>query len=371
MTEQENIKEEPSRTEADLRVKDSDFGELFKLCFPAERKWNQWYLSRPPAADSVRLGLYSESRLVAALELRRYRFRIRPGVEINASYIFGAMTHPSYRGRGFMKKLMKEALEYSRNRGDDLCVLIPADKSLYFFYGNLGFGSAFYFDEKRYVDIHQFGVQKDEREAYVQAQVDYSFFSSLEDTLHCGIIHNEEQFGELRAEMAQTGGMIEGIVSADGMPVALAAYISKGEELRVRLLLARSEEAAEALLGLIKSRHPNVSTVVEDLPSDRKAMLRVRGMARIICPERFFGEYCRQVREIKQVIRLRDSLMPENSGVYRLENGECTVLGATENIRPTLDTDVGTLTSIIFSSEEMGKIFNLPTRRPFIALMLD
>lgn len=81
------------------------------------------------------------------------------------------------------------------------------------------------------------------------------------------------------------------------------------------------------------------------------------------------------------LIRVHDTILPENEHVYRLRKGQCVIDDEAiahvahpndlDGSRLALDVPVNVLTSIVFSSEKIGDIFNLSTRRPFISLMLD
>ena len=61
---------------------------------------------------------------------------------------------------------------------------------------------------------------------------------------------------------------------------------------------------------------------------------------------------------------------PENDGYYAISKGNCS-LSACSDRRPDLDVDVEVLASVLFSSAGAGEIFDLPTSRYYMALMLD
>lgn len=55
------------------------------------------------------------------------------------SYVYGVATLPKHRGKGYSRKLMKEALEMLTADGQDFAVLYPAEESLQEFYAQQGF----------------------------------------------------------------------------------------------------------------------------------------------------------------------------------------------------------------------------------------
>ena len=55
------------------------------------------------------------------------------------SYVYGVATLPKHRGKGYSRKLMKEALEMLNKEGQDFAVLYPAEEELQNFYAMQGF----------------------------------------------------------------------------------------------------------------------------------------------------------------------------------------------------------------------------------------
>lgn len=67
------------------------------------------------------------------------------GKTYKGKYLYAAATHPDYRSRGLMGKLINEALTYCENAWDiDFISLVPANDGLYGYYGKFGFKEAFY-----------------------------------------------------------------------------------------------------------------------------------------------------------------------------------------------------------------------------------
>jgi GNAT superfamily N-acetyltransferase len=62
----------------------------------------------------------------------------------SAKYLYAAQTHPGFRKRGFMSKLIKSSADYYKANGTDFIFLCPASEHLYDYYGKLGFFTAFY-----------------------------------------------------------------------------------------------------------------------------------------------------------------------------------------------------------------------------------
>ncbi|MGN0569411.1 MAG: GNAT family N-acetyltransferase [Candidatus Fimenecus sp.] len=53
--------------------------------------------------------------------------------------VYCAMTSPEYRGKGYMKSLLDFSYTHCKDNGFDFLILIPAEKSLFDYYGKCGF----------------------------------------------------------------------------------------------------------------------------------------------------------------------------------------------------------------------------------------
>lgn len=59
--------------------------------------------------------------------------------EYNGKCVYCAMTKYSARGKGYMKKLLDFSYDYCKEKGFDFLFLVPAEKSLFNYYGTCGF----------------------------------------------------------------------------------------------------------------------------------------------------------------------------------------------------------------------------------------
>jgi GNAT superfamily N-acetyltransferase len=66
-----------------------------------------------------------------------------PNAPIKAAYVYGVVTLPEYRGRGYSTVLLEYADTVLIKAGYQAAVLVPASESLFGFYGNRGYETAF------------------------------------------------------------------------------------------------------------------------------------------------------------------------------------------------------------------------------------
>lgn len=86
---------------------------------------------------------YHENRIIAAILCIGYEFQIlaKEGAreKIKGMYLCGLATHPDWRRKGIMSRLMDEAEKAARKRGYNMTFLIPADDYLRLYYERKGY----------------------------------------------------------------------------------------------------------------------------------------------------------------------------------------------------------------------------------------
>ncbi len=137
-----------------MKTKRDKVKAIFDEAFHDDPTWNNWYFSHVFDEEDALL-LMRGGNAVSTLMLQRYLFRYC-GADVPMSYIYGAATVESARGKGCMTELMTMALKESYERGDYFSSLVPAHHNLYFYYDKFGFATTVYFDAMRYTAVHKF-----------------------------------------------------------------------------------------------------------------------------------------------------------------------------------------------------------------------
>lgn len=73
--------------------------------------------------------------------------------QYQGAYVYAVATKPEYRGKGIMKRMEQKAVEVSKQAGLQFLCLVPQTKSLYKMYEKIGYKTAFYLSEKRYIPL--------------------------------------------------------------------------------------------------------------------------------------------------------------------------------------------------------------------------
>ncbi|MDE6207117.1 MAG: GNAT family N-acetyltransferase [Muribaculaceae bacterium] len=346
-------------------MKRKAFQEIFVSSFSDPEAWRRWVFDEVVGSDEqIEVLADGQGKAVAALLRQPYAFSYF-SEELPSEYISCVATRPEARGKGLASQLMVNALRGARKAGAAMCSLIPARDHLYFFYRNFGFATVFYVDREHYIAEHCFGPGSGE-----VVEPSYEIFHALEERLGTAVMHSVTDYAHILQDMAIDGG--DCVVAArDGDNLAMLFAVSDSNSVTVKSLLANSPEVAETALCELQRRLPGRKVTVNEPPmSGVRAYLRAYGMARILDAKAFLDVLASRHKRLVYTIRLTDRLLPENSGLYHIAGGKC--VRDDSNAGPyDLDVTPEVLAEILMSAPEIGSIFNLPARRPYMALMLD
>lgn len=352
-------------------MKKAQFESIYASAFADSARWRRWFVNEvvtDKADDDIFIVTDSSGRPAASALLKYYGFAYA-GTVLPSGYISCVATRPEARTRGLASQAVGEALADARRRGYAFCELIPANRSLYAFYSRFGFADGFYADEERYTSLHDFSGG-----AGMPVEPTYALFHEVESRIGCGVLHDETDFRHIMTDLEfESGHSVVFIRNGEDAACLFAAWDASRPDssVTVRSLIADNEETALEALSILRAEVGERHFSVWRPPfSGLKAHLRIRGMARIVSPSLVLGALAAAHPSLRTDMRLHDALFPENNGYYRLSDGRCTV-GKESGRRPDIDVSVPVLTSILFSAEKTGDIFGLPTRRPYMALMLD
>jgi len=123
---------------------------MWKLCFSDTERFIRFYFDKVYANDETLV--YTENDVpVASLQMIPYRIKTGDSY-FWGGYISGAMTHPDYRKRGYMERLLIASFDVMQEKGYTYTFLIPQEDYLVDYYRKFGYENAFpeYFASYRY-----------------------------------------------------------------------------------------------------------------------------------------------------------------------------------------------------------------------------
>lgn len=345
--------------------------EIFATSFTDPEEWQRWFFGTVAGDrdDCVVLEHEASGRPVSGLLMQPYAFNFWH-TPLPSAYLSCVATRPEARGKGKASALMLKALENAYDGGYAFAELIPASRALYGFYGRFGFSGVFYVAEERYTAVHPF----EQRGTVCESS--FSILTNLENGMPNCVLHSQTDYNNILADLAMDSGhQTVAARGEDGSEAILFATYNEsapGDTVLVRSLLASGTDAAETALAELRRRvGERPFTVWLPAAGEPRARLRTRAMARIVNAETVLSALAQAHPELAHTIRLTDRQISRNNGIYRIEKGTCRRLETSPPTKPDLDTDSSTLAAIIFSHPHTGEIFNLPTSRPYISMMLD
>lgn len=338
-----------------------EFARIMREVFALDSKWVDWFM-RDVFRENELHFCDVDNRPAAVMLSTPYDFDFQ-GRNVTCAYISCVATVPNQRGKGLMRSLMHDTIVSAWTEGIPFASLIPASRPLYFIYDRMGFATVFYIDEERYTALHKF-----EKGDYRSVEPAYELFHRLEMQRQGAIRHNESQFRNSLADVGLSNGFAVAVDNGAGSEAI--AFAEVGDEIKVIELLSSDEQATEAVLADVRERGGDKPIVIMAMPGNETISLNARGMIRIVNAEAALKAIAESVPSLGMTIKIRDRFLPENDGIYTIKNGKCEK-SANVSRKIDLDVSISVLAEILFSSGKIGELFNLPTRRPFISLMLD
>ncbi len=110
---------------------------LWNICFPEFPEFTKWYFENIFSFKNTLI--YKEDNKIISMtqEIPLIFNSLK-----KATYIYGACTHPLYRKKGIMAKLLRQSFENDIKKGTGLSILIPENEELFNFYEKFGYTKA-------------------------------------------------------------------------------------------------------------------------------------------------------------------------------------------------------------------------------------
>lgn len=351
--------------------------KIWQESFSDPRSYVAMYFDRVYRDDEALTLADAQGDTVSSLFLQHYSLTFH-GTPLPVSYVAGAATRRSQRGKGYMSRLMTEALKASAARGDMMCTLIPSSEHLYFFYARFGFETLFYTKEQRFTSLHTFPVSGE----YVSlpGRPDdevWSAFDRFQRSRRCYVCHTRRQFDNILADLEAEGGIfvVTGADDPDTGPriVSMAWAVRRDDLLLVTDVMGEDEDARTASLRELRRLCPGVPFLLYGRPTDSiGGRLMPRGMGRVVNAGMALSALAAAYPGFSSSVRVTDHLMPElNSHTYVLRDGVMTVDDTLPAEKLGFDVTIEVLGAMLFSSPVVGDILRFPSERPMISLMLD
>lgn len=352
--------------------KKENIRSLWRECFRDSDEYLDMYFDRI-YRDSDAETVESDGKTVSTLLSQPYQFLFN-GKELPATYLAGAATRRSARGRGHMTHLVEEAILRSAEKGDLLCALIPSHDWLYFYFDRFGFATVFLTDTQRFTSCHPFssasGIEyKIVDDPYSDAVMEA--IERFERQRPGGILHSRRDLINLLDDYAmRPDGTFIAVGRGDCSVAAMVWAYGAGEILQVNELLGVDDDARQAAMRALRQRFPDRPMrflAPADSPGHRH--LYARGMARIADARLCLETVASANPDWRSTIRIHDPLVEKNNRTFRIAHGRCELTEQDGAERLDLDVDITVLAKILFSAPPTGQLVGIPSARTHISLM--
>ena len=343
---------------------------LWVEAFGSSPEWIEFFFTKSYSDDQPVVGRLNE-RLVSSLLLQPYQMSFH-GAELPTAYLCGAATYRKHRGKGYMSRLLRAALEEARNRGYAFVTLIPAHDWLYDFYSRVGFETVFYSTADRYTAVHPFPVAgKYHDYSPLDLPTVYNAFSRFEKKIHCRILHTYNDFLNVLEDFRLSKGHVAIVADETDKICSMAFAMDHDDCVVVTDLLGNDHDSQTAALRSLRRHYPDKPfKVLSPAPeTENTRVLSPRGMLYTVNVKTVLEALAKADPRWRCTLRIHDDILPANSGIYRVKSGNVVELESASTF--DFDLSQSVFSGMLFSSEKMGDLLGFPSQRPSMALMLD
>ncbi|KAA6343857.1 hypothetical protein EZS27_008488 [termite gut metagenome] len=333
--------------------------DLWRICFDDAADFVDMYF-RLRYREEMNLFIQKDNKMISALQLIPYPMTFC-GTTIQTSYISGACTHPDYRRKGVMHKLLLQAFARMYSEGVLLSMLIPEQPRLVNYYGCMGYVSVFNYSKRIWelAEIIKAGENIQIEQSVKYRDDIYDYFNRKMSERLCCVQHTKADFGIILAYLFLSKGILFLAVRGEERKIeGIAFVIAKKETGYVNELFAENPEIENELLRQVAIQCKCNRLAVISLPENKSKSFPL-GMARIIDAKGILNLFAATHPEIEMNIELHDTDLCVNNGYYYLLNGKC-IANANKLMEVHKQLSIGELTEMVVSGMQ-----------PYMSLMIN
>lgn len=215
---------------------------LFDLCFPDESGFNAYYFEYIYRPEQTLLYMQGD-KLCAMVQMLPYQLSMNGSVG-EATYIYGACTHPAYRRKHLMAQLLEASFKEDTQKGRIASFLIPQEAWLFDFYFPFGYLPTFTMQRESIFRVAD-SQTADIRELTDWQEADRLYHVCVEQE-NCYILRDENDW---RAQLSMFDSLSAGAFGLyESERLTAYAFVWQEEEnLLAQELLAETPAACEIL----------------------------------------------------------------------------------------------------------------------------
>ena len=341
--------------------------ELWNLCFGDNEAFTELYFSKR-YSEEVNLAVKEDGKVISAMQILPYPMTFC-GTIIPTGYISGACTHPDFRNKGAMKRLLFNSFIRMQEKGIPLAALIPAEEWLFEYYSKMGFTPEFEYTNINFIIEDLSPSPEYHISEFTPSQNDvYSFFNKKMRERACCFQHSADDFNIILDDLHLGEGKLF-VSRLNGEVNGVAFCYSEEEELQVPEMFFENESVRDNLL-YCSAKQMNVKNITCIVPPINETG-SILGMARIVDAEKMLHIYAAKHKELEVSFNLVDEYIENNNAFYSMKSGKIEKGETKEGV---LKITIQQLTQALlgYRINELPKEFQLiPKQTPYMSLMLD
>lgn len=290
---------------------------LYETVFPEDsQRFVDYYYERVAKENEIYV-VEDEEEIRAMLHLNPYPVCLYDS-EYLLHYIVAVGTHPAYRHKGMMRRLLGQALETMYDRGEPFTFLMPADEQIYRPFDFT------WISRTNYQEIAPKDFRKDAGlTAYRAERADIPDLAWIGQRIlkerYCVFAKRTQAYFErlLEEQEAMKGEVV--LLGENRIPRGYLAYSAEDGVPEIRELAVERGYASQAFAALADWFYYDEKVKMYGFPEELElsgASQRPFMMGRIVHLERFV-ESVRAKEEQFLEFSLEDKLLPKNSGSFR------------------------------------------------------
>lgn len=341
-------------------AKEEDLNQIkymWKYCFNDSESFMNYYFESKYKKENT-LVVEEEDKIVSSLQLNQYNIDLNDKT-YDVSYVVGVSTLPEARGRGFMKKLMQNALNEMYKKDQLISILMPIDYRLYRYYGY-----EHCYDQLEYkIDIELLKDFKINGRFKKASAEDVNCLISIYNNSIKGkngfTVRDEIYFENLFKEIESENGYIyihHGQFGFDGYIV----YLIVDGNLYVREIFYENIDSLSSMLKFLYNHNTQFKNVIISSPLDDKIRfifpnlrnidIKIKPfmMGRIINFEKFIKSLKVNNINCRFNLKVEDKFIDENNKIFNIfiENNKIDIFNSDSE---DAIIDVNTLSQLAFS----------------------
>lgn len=326
----------------------SELKKVWKTCFEDVDEYIE-LVFKSFYKEEYLLSKEIDNKIAVSLYLFPFVLRFL-GKEEKVAYLCGACTLPEYRKMGEMGILIKKALKKLRNEDVPFCALIPSTEKLFDYYSRFGFSAVY---KGKTVNIKDNFKESSIRfEEINNAEILSAVYKKTIGKKEFSIKKTKEYFEFLLKdyEIMKTARVFSIIKDHK----IIGYFFSNMNEKRVLIReIALDEKYYDEFFSSAKQFFKKEITAY--LQSENNNETVNMGMLRIINLPTVLEKWAKANPQEKILIKVRDDIITENNGTYKIENG---MLSKTNQIAEK-ELDINEIPNLLVKDE------------PFLNLMIN